>query len=175
MKKIWKTALRALLFSLLLVLLFRLGSYLLLPSEPVALVPGLRYSAGPLGAVLRLGLPEMIDSHLSDWSKVFYDFEGELDGVPARFYLTFVDGLWLTELSVRAETEDPERAEGLFEAWCVRLIEAYRDAEGYQNHGVTQTEGGKELCLEIRKGALGLSCRLTLEGCTVAFFGNDQW
>ena len=164
-----------LVILLLFLLLFRLGSYVLLPSEPVALVPGLRYSGGPLSAVLRLGFPEMIDSHLSDWSKVFYDFEGELDGVPARFYLTFVDGLWLTELSVRAETEDPARAEALFEAWCERLDEAYRDAEGYQNHGVTQTEGGKELCLEIRKGALGLSCRLTLEGCTVAFYGCDQW
>ena len=76
---------------------------------------------------------------------------------------------------MRAEAEDPERAEALFEAWCARLIEAYQDAEGYQNHGVTQTEGGKELCLEIRKGALGLSCRVSLEGCTVAFFGNDQW
>ena len=164
-----------LVLLLLFLLLFRLGSYLLLPSEPVGLVPGLRYSAGPLGAVLRLGVPEKIESHLSDWNAVFYDFRTELEGTPADVELRFADGLWLTELSVRAETEDPARAEALFEAWCVRLDEAYRDAEGYQNHGVTQTEGGKELCLEIRKGALGLSCRVSLEGCTVAFYGCDQW
>ena len=175
MKQRKNRALRVLLVLLLVLLLFRLGSYLLLPSEPVALVPGLRYSAGPLSAVLRLGLPKEIDSHLSDWRAVFYGFHTELHGTPAEVQLRFADGLWLTELSVRAETEDPDRAEALFEAWCESLNEAYRDAEGYQNHGVTQTEAGKELRLEIRKGALGLSCRLTLEGCTVAFFGNDQW
>lgn len=175
MKKIWKTALRALLFLLILVFLFRLGSDLLLPSEPVGLVPGLRYSAGPLGAVLRLGVPEKIESHLSDWNAVFYDFRTELDSTPANVELRFVDGLWLTELSVRAEAEDPERAEGLFEAWCVRLKEAYQDAEGYHNLGITQTEEGKEQHLEIRKGALSLSCRVTLEGCTVALYGCDQW
>ena len=173
-KKLQKLVL-LLLGVLLLMVLFRQGSYLLLPSEPVALVPGLRYSAGPLGAVLRLGLPEEIDGHLSDWSKVFYDFEGELDGAPARFRLTFVDGLWLTELSVRVETENPARAEALFEAWCERLDEAYRGAAGCQNQGITESETGKELHLDINKGALGLSCRVTLEGCTVSFYGNNQW
>ena len=175
MKQRKNRALRVLLVLLLVLLLFRLGSYLLLPSEPVALVPGLRYSAGPLSAVLRLGLPKEIDSHLSDWRAVFYGFHTELHGTPAEVQLRFADGLWLTELSVRAETEDPDRAEALFEAWCESLDEAYRDAEGYQNHGVTQTEDGKELRLEIRKGALGLSCMVRLEDCAVSFYGNNLW
>ena len=175
MKRRKNRFLRVLLIVILLVLLFRLGSFLLLPSEPVALVPGLRYSAGPLSAVLRLGLPEEIDSHLSDWRAVFYDFHTELDGTAAEVELRFADGLWLTELSVRAETEDPERAEGLFEAWCVRLEEVYRNAEGYHDHGITQSEGGRELRLEIKKGALGLNCRVRLEDCAVSFYGNNLW
>ena len=65
----------SLLILLLLIPVFRFGSYMLLPSEPVALVPGLRYSAGPLGAALRLGLPKEIHSRLSQWGVVYCDFQ----------------------------------------------------------------------------------------------------
>ena len=165
----------ALLILLLLLILFRLASFLLLPAEPVALVPGLRYSAGPLCAVLRFGLPKEIDSHLSEWRAVYYEFSTELDGTPAEVELRFADGLWLTELWVRAEAEDSVQAESLFRTWCERLDTAYRDADGCQNHGITKTGDGKEIRMEINKGALGLSCILTQEGNVVTFHGNDLW
>lgn len=163
------------LIILLLTPVFRFGSYLLLPSEPVALVPGLRYSAGPLGAALRLGLPNEIHSRLSQWRAVYYEFYAELDGVPAEIDMGFADGLWLTELWVRAEAEDLEQADALFLVWCERLEETYQNAQGYQSDGITETGSGKALRLEINKGALLLSCVLALEGNTVCFYGDNLW
>ncbi len=163
------------LIILLLTPVFRFGSYLLLPSEPVALVPGLRYSAGPLGAALRLGLPKEIESRLSQWRAVYYEFYAELDGVPAEIDMGFADGLWLTELWVRAEAEDAEQADALFRVWCERLEETYQNAEGYQTYGITETGSGKALRLEINKGALMLSCVLALEGNSVSFYGINLW
>ena len=165
----------SLLILLLLIPVFRFGSYMLLPSEPVALVPGLHYSAGPLDAVLRFGVPKEIDSRLSEWRAVYYDFSTELDGAPAEIELCFVDGLWLTELWVSAEAEDAVQAQALFQVWCDRLDAAYRDAEAYQNHGITETGTGKELSLEINKGALGLHCSVTVEGNVVKAHGDDLW
>ena len=165
----------SLLILLLLIPVFRFGSYMLLPSEPVALVPGLRYSAGPLGAALRLGLPKEIVSRLSQWRAVYYEFYAELDGVPAEIDMGFADGLWLTELWVRAEAEDAEQADALFRVWCERMDETYQKAQGYQSDGITETGSGKALRLEINKGALLLSCVLTLEGNTVCFYGDNLW
>lgn len=170
-----KKCLWIILIILLLLLLFRFGSYLLLPSEPVALVPGLRYSAGPLGAALRLGPPKEIHSRLSQWGAVYCDFQTELDGVPAEIDLGFADGLWLTVLSVRAEAEDSHQADALFHVWCERLDKTYQNAEGYQNQGISETGRGKSLRLEINKGALVLSCVLMLEGNTVVFYGINLW
>lgn len=170
-----KKCLWIILIILLLLLLFRFGSYLLLPSEPVALVPGLRYSAGPLGSALRLGLPKEIESRLSQWRAVYYEFYAELDGVPAEIDMGFADGLWLTELWVRAEAEDAEQADALFRVWYERLEETYQNAQGYQSDGITETGSGKALRLEINKGALLLSCVLTLEGNTVVFYGINLW
>ena len=165
----------ALLILLLLIFSFRLGSYLLLPSEPVALLPGLRYSGGPIESVFRLGLPKKVDSHLSDWREVLYVFESELDGSPVEIKLCFTDSLWLTNMWVRAEAEDPGKAKLLFEAWCDRLEAAYRENEGYRNHGTIDTCNGKELRMEIDKGALGLICTITLEGSLVSFYGENIW
>lgn len=165
----------SLLILLLLIPVFRFGSYMLLPSEPVALMSGLRYSAGPLGAALRLGLPKEIESRLSQWRAVYYEFYAELDGVPAEIDMGFADGLWLTELWVRAEAEDAEQADALFRVWCERLEETYQNAQGYQSDGITETGSGKALCLEINKGALLLSCVLMLEGNTVVFYGINLW
>ena len=165
----------SLLILLLLIPVFRFGSYLLLPSEPVALVPGLRYSAGPLGAALRLGLPKEIESRLSQWRAVYFEFYTELDGAPAEVDLGFADGLWLTELWVRAEAEDAEQADAFFHSWCERLEETYQNAEGYQTYGITETGSGKALRLAIDKGALILSCVLTLEGNSVSFYGSNLW
>ena len=170
-----KKCLWIILIILLLLLLFRFGSYLLLPSEPVALVPGLRYSAGPLSAVLRLGLPKAIENNLSQWGAAYYKFYAELDGVPAEIDLGFADGLWLTVLSVRAVAEDADQADALFHVWCERSDKTYQNAEGYQNQGITETGRGKALRLEINKGALVLSCVLMLEGNTVVFYGINLW
>ena len=170
-----KKCLWIILIILLLVLLFRFGSYLLIPSEPVALVPGLRYSAGPLSAVLRLGLPKAIENSLSQWGAAYYKFYAELDGVPVEVNLGFADGLWLTELWVRAEAEDSDQADALFHSWCERLDETYQNAEGFQTYGITETGSGKALRLEINKGALLLSCVLTLEGNVVCFYGDNLW
>lgn len=172
-KLLWITLI--VLGLLLLIFLFRLFSYMLLPAEPVALVPGLRYCAGPVGAVLRLGLPKEIHSRLSQWRAVYYEFQTELDGVPAEIDMGFADGLWLTELWVRAEAEDAEQADALFHVWCDRLDNTYHKVEGYQNHGTTENENGKELHLEINKGALTLSCTITLDGNTVGFYGINLW
>lgn len=163
------------LIILLLSPVFRFGSYLLLPSEPVALVQGLRYSAGPLGAALRLGLPKEIHSRLSQWRAIYYEFQTELDGVPAEIDMGFADGLWLTELWVRAEAEDAEQADALFRVWCERLEETYQNAQGYQSDGITETGSGKALRLAIDKGALMLSCVLALEGNSVSFYGSNLW
>ncbi len=165
----------SLLILLLLIPVFRFGSYLLLPSEPVALVPGLRYSAGPLGAALRLGLPKEIESRLSQWRAVYFEFYAELDGVPAEIDMGFADGLWLTELWVRAESEDAEQADALFHVWCEKLENTYQNAQGYQSYGITETDDGKVLNLEINKGALALSCVLRLESSTVSFYGVNIW
>ena len=165
----------ALLILLLMFFLFRLGSYILLPSEPVALVAGLRFSAGPLGAVLRLGLPKEIDSRLSQWRAVYFEFYTELDGAPAEVDLGFADGLWLTELWVRAEAEDADQAEALFHVWSEKLENTYQNAQGYQSYGITETDDGKVLNLEINKGALALSCVLRLESSTVSFYGVNIW
>ena len=170
-----KKCLWIILIILLLLLLFRFGSYLLLPSEPVALVPGLRYSAGPLSSVLRLGLPKAIQNSLSQWGAAYYKFYAELDGVPVEVDLGFADGLWLTELWVRAEAEDAEQADALFRVWCERMDETYQKAQGYQSDGITETGSGKALRLEINKGALLLSCVLTLEGNVVCFYGDNLW
>ena len=170
-----KKCLWIILIILLLLLLFRFGSYLLLPSEPVALVPGLRYSAGPLSAVLRLGLPKAIENNLSQWGAAYYKFYAELDGVPAEINMGFADGLWLTELWVRAEAENSVQADAFFHSWCERLEETYQNAEGYQTYGITETCSGKALRLEINKGALLLSCVLTVEGNMVCFYGNNLW
>ena len=165
----------SLLILLLLIPVFRFGSYMLLPSEPVALMSGLRYSAGPLGAALRLGLPKEIESRLSQWRAVYYEFYAELDGVPAEIDMGFADGLWLTELWVSAEAEDAVQAQALFHVWCDRLDNTYHKVEGYQNHGITENENGKELHLEINNGALALSCTITLDGNTVGFYGINLW
>lgn len=165
----------ALLILLLMFFLFRLGSYILLPSEPAALVAGLRFSAGPLGAVLRLGLPKEIHSRLSQWRAVYFEFYTELDGAPAEVDLGFADGLWLTELWVRAEAEDSDQAEALFHVWSEKLENTYQNAQGYQSYGITETDDGKVLSLEINKGALILSCVLTLEGNSVSFYGSNLW
>lgn len=165
----------SLLILFLLILIFRFCSCLLLPSEPVALVPGLRYSAGPLGAALRLGLPKEIHSRLSQWRAVYYEFQTELDGVPVEVDLGFADGLWLTELWVRAEAEDADQADALFHSWCERLDETYQNAEGFQTYGITETGSGKALRLAIKKGALMLSCVLALEGNSVSFYGINLW
>ena len=167
--------LRIALILLLLIPVFRLGSYMVLPSEPVALVPGLRYCAGPVGAALRLGLPKEIHSRLSQWGAVYCDFQTELDGVPAEINMGFADGLWLTELWVRAEAENSVQADAFFHSWCERLEETYQNAEGYQTYGITETCSGKALRLEINKGALILSCVLRLESSTVSFYGVNIW
>ena len=156
---------RALIIVLVLVFLLTVKA---LASPRLGFLPGVRYNMGPVSASPFLGLPNKVDSRLSDFRELWCDYSVNCEGFPTEVSISYFSGMSINRVSAAADAGDRESADKLFESWTEQIREALGDKKGFYCGEIKRDSSTKySLKMGTNTGATGITCTVEVDGTLV--------